>query len=162
MDLTGSLPPGPLNTLLSATYTTKAAAQAALTNAVIVSAYVTPRADAARWTCDVDSDGSNVVLKVTTDASDSEAEVQIGLHSPSGFYDVTDYGAVGDGIADDTSAINAAVLAIGSAGVGGTLYFPPGIFLVTSSISLISNIIVQGDGPASVIKRDSSLRRTDG
>ncbi|MBV8155172.1 MAG: hypothetical protein JO029_14505 [Candidatus Eremiobacteraeota bacterium] len=41
-----------------------------------------------------------------------------------------DYGAVGDGTTDDTNAINSAVTA---AGINGTVYFPPGTFLIGSS-----------------------------
>ncbi len=44
---------------------------------------------------------------------------------------VKDYGAIGDGIGDDTAAINRAITAIPP--TGGTLYFPCGTYLVTSS-----------------------------
>ena len=47
-----------------------------------------------------------------------------------GWYNVKDYGAVGDGTTDDTNAINSAVTA---AGINGTVYFPPGTFLIGSS-----------------------------
>lgn len=44
-----------------------------------------------------------------------------------GFVDVTDYGAVGDGVTDDSQAILDAIQALPD--VGGTLFFPPGIYL---------------------------------
>lgn len=55
-------------------------------------------------------------------------------------FNVKNYGAIGDGVANDTVAINAAVLACannsfgGGATSGGTVFFPPGIYKVTSSI----------------------------
>ena len=65
--------------------------------------------------------------------------------APSGykFYrDVREYGAVGDGITDDTAAINRAVSdgnrcgeACGStSALGALVYFPPGTYLVTTPI----------------------------
>ncbi len=46
-----------------------------------------------------------------------------------GFYNIKDFGAVGDGRTDDTIAIQSALAFIGSRG-GGTLTFPEGDFLV--------------------------------
>lgn len=43
-------------------------------------------------------------------------------------YNVKDYGAVGDGVADDTSAIDAAITAAAN---GGVVYFPPGTYKTT-------------------------------
>ena len=49
-------------------------------------------------------------------------------------HDVKAYGAIGDGVADDTVAINAV---IAEADVdGGTIFFPAGTYKVTSTISL--------------------------
>lgn len=51
---------------------------------------------------------------------------------------VLDYGAVGDGVADDTAAIQAAVDAITP--TGGAIYFPvPGIYKITAQINVASN-----------------------
>jgi hypothetical protein len=44
-----------------------------------------------------------------------------------------DYGAAGDGVADDTTAIQAAISALPT--TGGTLYFPPGDYLFSSTLS---------------------------
>ncbi len=49
---------------------------------------------------------------------------------------VKDFGAVGDGVADDTAAVQAAVNSILS--TGGTIYFPTGRYLVTAQINVQS------------------------
>ncbi|MGB8413905.1 MAG: glycosyl hydrolase family 28-related protein [Candidatus Binatus sp.] len=46
----------------------------------------------------------------------------------------TDFGAVGDGSHDDTPAIQAAIQALGS--TGGTVYFPPGTYSTTASLTV--------------------------
>jgi hypothetical protein len=49
---------------------------------------------------------------------------------------VTDYGAVGDGVTDDTTAINNALLAVpnGATGVGAIVYFPAGAYRVSAPL----------------------------
>jgi Pectate lyase superfamily protein len=47
---------------------------------------------------------------------------------------VKDYGAVGDGITDDTAAITAALTAVHLLPTGGELYFPAGIYGVTTVV----------------------------
>lgn len=59
------------------------------------------------------------------------------------------YGAVGDGITDDSAAFIAAQNALPD---GGSLYVPDGTFLISSSISLNSNVRIVGNGPTSIIK----------
>lgn len=61
---------------------------------------------------------------------------------------VKDFGAVGDGVTDDTAAIQAAV----TAAENGSLYFPAGTYLVNTAILLPSNVFIFGDGDQSVIK----------
>lgn len=58
------------------------------------------------------------------------------------------FGAVGDGVADDTEAVAAAIAALNP---GDTLYFPEGVYRV-SNIDLKSNMTVRGDGWCSVIQ----------
>jgi len=65
-------------------------------------------------------------------------------------YNVKAYGALGDGVASDSAAIIAAIAAIPA--TGGTLYFPPGVYNITSgAISLKSNLHVLGCGRSSVL-----------
>lgn len=61
-------------------------------------------------------------------------------------YNVRDYGAVGDGVTDDTTAVTAAITAL-NAGGGGILLFPTGgNYVLTPMIQISSNthIINQG------------------
>lgn len=59
-------------------------------------------------------------------------------------FDVKDYGAAGDGTADDTTAINNAIAAADTAG-GGTVYFPPGTYKTTANITLwADNVVLRG------------------
>jgi hypothetical protein len=50
-----------------------------------------------------------------------------------GWVSVLDHGAVGDGVADDTAEIQAAIDAVEAAG-GGVVYFPRGIYLITTDL----------------------------
>jgi len=54
---------------------------------------------------------------------------------------VKDFGAVGNGVADDTTKIQAAL----NSGAG-TIYFPEGTYPVSSALTLPSNIMLTGDG----------------
>lgn len=58
---------------------------------------------------------------------------------------VVDYGAVGDGLTDDTSAIQAAVDAA-TANRANEVHFPVGEYVITSTITLTSGIRLIGQG----------------
>lgn len=61
----------------------------------------------------------------------------------TGFQNVKDFGAVGDGTTDDTAAVTNAVHYLGSK-QGGTLYFSIGDFKITGTINLPPAILIQG------------------
>lgn len=69
-------------------------------------------------------------------------------------YNVRDFGAVGDGVADDTAAIQAAIdaaqLVTGSTYVVATesckLYIPAGVYKITNTLEITGNIQFIGDG----------------
>ena len=63
-----------------------------------------------------------------------------------GIYDVRDYGAVIDGVTDDSAAVIAAIAAC-VAGGGGTVFFPVGRTLVNSQIVLPHDTIVPTRAP---------------
>jgi polygalacturonase len=65
------------------------------------------------------------------------------------FYNIKDFGAVGDGINLDSKAINKSIDAAANAG-GGTVYFPAGNYL-SGSIHLKSNISLFIDQGATII-----------
>ena len=81
----------------------------------------------------------------------------------AGFYNIRDFGAVGDGQTDDTIAIKSAFAFIASRN-GGTVTFPEGDYKVTSSIALPSGLVLQGTGalmsgaPTSALPRNNPTR----
>ncbi|MDD4775160.1 MAG: glycosyl hydrolase family 28-related protein, partial [Syntrophomonas sp.] len=62
----------------------------------------------------------------------------------SGAYNVRDYGTVGDGVADDTAAINAAIIAANAKG-GGTVYVPDGTYLITLNDTTKAAVIMKSN-----------------
>jgi hypothetical protein len=64
---------------------------------------------------------------------------------------VQDAGARGDGVADDTAAIQRAILAVGD---GGVVFFPPGVYRVTQ-LFIGSRIVLLGAGPGVVTLRNT-------
>jgi hypothetical protein len=82
-----------------------------------------------------------------------------------GLFNVVAYGAEGDGVTDDTEAIQDAIDAAGAAG-GGTIHFPAGRYLVTRQgtagghgwcLSVVGdNLTFSGLGDSSVIVADLS------
>jgi Pectate lyase superfamily protein len=65
-----------------------------------------------------------------------------------GFYDVTDYGAQGNGSADDTNAIKAAIAAAQANSYGGVVFLPVGQYVVSSPLVITSSdILILGAGP---------------
>ena len=68
---------------------------------------------------------------------------------------VKDYGATGDGTTDDTNALKAAIAAAAAAGVSGrgvSLWFPSGIYMITSVLAITqNNISLLGAGQGSTV-----------
>src|SRR5580698_9358079 len=72
-----------------------------------------------------------------------------------GIFDIRTYGAVGDGKAVDSPAINKAIEAAAAAG-GGTVLFPPGTWL-SFSIRLKSHVALYLSQGATILAADSPL-----
>lgn len=68
-------------------------------------------------------------------------------------HNVKDYGAVADGITDDTASIQSSVNAALSS--GGTVYIPSGTYAISGSITIVLNgksLIIKGDGDGTILK----------
>lgn len=77
---------------------------------------------------------TKIKAKQATYKSDATGGVVRSLHDKVGeFVSVKDFGAVGDGVTDDTSAIQAAIQSLG--GVGGSIYFPIGEYLCDNNLT---------------------------
>ena len=74
-------------------------------------------------------------------------------------FNVMGYGARGDGVTDDTTAIQNALNAANTAG-GGTVAFPAGVYL-TTSLTLFSNVHLRGAGITATILRLKNATNAD-
>jgi hypothetical protein len=70
-------------------------------------------------------------------------------------YNVKDYGAIGDGVTDDTTTVQAAIDAISSA--GGTLLFPSGIYRIDTTLTIDKPLQIIGDGGVTVFGTNSGF-----
>lgn len=94
-----------------------------------------------------DPDGASVIGFVQAGANAVTRDSQSKLRES---VSVKDFGAVGDGVADDTSKIQAALdylagRSFGSA-QGGRLYFPAGLYKISSALNVVDEMLIEGDG----------------
>ena len=94
------------------------------------------------------------VVGPTTLAGAATGSTPTSTPAPSdGSWNVKASGAAGNGTADDTAAIQAA-LNSGRAAGGGTVFFPPGRYRITAPLTVYPNLTLDGAGPnASVIQQ---------
>jgi hypothetical protein len=93
-------------------------------------------------------------------ASPQSAIDALKAETVTGIFNVkSGFGAVGDGVTDDTAAIQSAIDAANTAG-GGVVYLPPGKYLTTNELTIYPNIVICGAGRESTFIYPSTLGQT--
>jgi hypothetical protein len=77
------------------------------------------------------------------------------------WFNVKSYGATGDGVTDDTTAIQAAITAAGAGNLGGTVFFPRGTFLVTG-LTFPPRVNFRGVGAGTSSGQGSTIKLANG
>jgi hypothetical protein len=103
--------------------------------------------------------GSAAGYEVQTGPTNSQPVTQSLQSRLDSFAVITDFGATGDGVTDDTAAINRALFQLycrqSNPQIRRGLFFPAGVYLVTESILIPPYALLYGEGPsASVIRLD--------
>jgi parallel beta-helix repeat protein len=80
---------------------------------------------------------------------------RLSLAQTDGVFNVKAYGAQGNGVSDDSAAITAALVA--AAPAKGTVFFPPGTYLVSRPIKPSADVTVAGAG-----RRSSMIKARSG
>lgn len=78
------------------------------------------------------------------------------LYTDNNELNVKIFGALGDGETDDTEGFVTALSVLKSNG-GGTLFIPTGTYIIGTTISIPSNIIIKGDGKGTIIKASDTF-----
>ena len=104
-------------------------------------------ADAELYTKDTDGNVQTFISQFTQDGTGAVARtIESKLKD---VVSVKDFGAVGDGVTDDTAAIQAAINYANSAG-GAVVWLPRGVYGIngaTGGLDLKQNVVLTGDGP---------------
>lgn len=109
----------------------------------------------------LNSDGS-ISLGDGTNVPDTKiSRVSAGVLAVNGvelagtaWFNAQTYGAKGNGTADDTTAIQAAINAVPS--TGGMVYIPAGTYKLTAALVLKSNVTLLGDGSNATVLNQTS------
>jgi hypothetical protein len=88
--------------------------------------------------------GTDVIPDATTSSSGLMSAADKAALENMKRINVKDYGAKGDGVTDDTAAIQAAIDAANTAG-GGIVYFPTGRYAVRSTIHVKPRVLLLGN-----------------
>ena len=99
--------------------------------------------------------GEHAGYTVQTGPTSSDPVTQTLQAKLDNFASVLDFGATGDGVTDDTNAINRALFQLFCVQTNTTirrsLYFPGGTYRITNSINVPPFAMLYGDGPGSSI-----------
>ena len=85
-----------------------------------------------------------------------EDKQEIADMIPSASFSVKAFGAVGDGVADDTGAIQAALDASHASG-GGTVIIPTGTYLLSDALKFYSNQHIAGEPGSVLLQKDGNI-----
>src|SRR5207244_11447079 len=92
----------------------------------------------------------------------AQADQLLCAERGNGVFNVKSYGAVGDGVADDTAAVQAAIDAANStAGAlagGGIVFFPLGSYLISASLRVYGGITLTGAGLNSPLTQSAGAK----
>lgn len=75
----------------------------------------------------------------------------------TGIFHAKAYGAVGDGVTNDSPALESACAAAKATG-GGTVYLSPGTYVLTRSLYLASNVSLVGAGRSTIITKPATVK----
>lgn len=108
---------------------------------------------------------TQIIYNLTGDATNWVIQNLVNLS----VFNVKLFGAKGNGVADDTIAINLAITAASASSVGGIIYFPPGTYRITKPAGNVASInldnahdlVFLGDGFASQISMIGSAALGD-
>jgi hypothetical protein len=136
-------------------------------------ATITRRDSLATTLAAVSALGSGVPIAVATSPANAQSaaksiDTRIGKHNRNvtgvlSAVSVVDYGAKGDGVTDDSAAIQAAINAatpnalFGATTGDTTVFFPVGKYLINSPINTYSGLTLRGEGETSVIVQGGSF-----
>ena len=79
----------------------------------------------------------------------ANAVVRTSQNKMRDFISVKDFGAVGDGVTDDFTAITNTITY--AATIRATVYFPAGVYLVSSTVNVPAGVRLSGDGQGSSV-----------
>lgn len=102
-------------------------------------------------TAGVFNGGSNDILKIGSNVVYATGPTTTPVRSVDpgvtslGWFNVKDFGAIGDGLTVDTAALQAAINAA-NAVAGGTVYLPRGEYVIDAALTMHSHIKLMGDG----------------
>lgn len=98
------------------------------------------------------SDINNSIIDIDNNLTNKVDELEIDLNTKikNIRLNVKDYGAVGDGITDDRSAIQSAINDL--AENGGTVFIPEGTYkIINDPLQMVSNVNIIGDGDKTIL-----------